>query len=66
MSEIKKQLYQKILSIANDRVSNLKRIILETQESANNETKSSAGDKHETGRAMAQLETEKLNNQPTN
>ncbi len=28
-------------------------------ESANNETKSSAGDKHETGRAMAQIEQEK-------
>jgi hypothetical protein len=30
-----------------------------TQESANEETKSSAGDKYETGRAMAQLEIEK-------
>ncbi len=29
------------------------------QESANEEGKSSAGDKHETGRAMAQLESEK-------
>lgn len=31
----------------------------DVQGSANNETKSSAGDKHETGRAMAQLEKEK-------
>jgi hypothetical protein len=30
------------------------------QQSANEETKSSAGDKYETGRAMAQLEIEKL------
>jgi len=30
------------------------------QESANDETKSSAGDKYETGRAMMQLELEKL------
>ncbi len=30
------------------------------QESLNSETKSSAGDKHETGRAMVQLEQEKL------
>lgn len=30
------------------------------QLSANNETKSSAGDKYETGRAMAQLEIEKI------
>ena len=32
----------------------------ELQKSLVNETKSSAGDKHETGRAMAQLEQEKL------
>lgn len=32
-------------------------------EAANNETKSSAGDKHETARAMMQLEQEKLGNQ---
>lgn len=34
-----------------------------TNEAANNETKSSAGDKHETARAMMQLEQEKLNKQ---
>lgn len=33
------------------------------QESLNSETKSSAGDKHETGRAMVQLEQEKLGKQ---
>ena len=33
------------------------------QESLFSETKSSAGDKHETGRAMAQLEQEKLSRQ---
>lgn len=41
----------------------LKTILQEAQDAANNETKSSAGDKHETGRAMAQLETEKLTTQ---
>jgi len=35
------------------------------QESLLSETKSSAGDKHETGRAMAQLEQEKLSRQLT-
>lgn len=34
--------------------------INEVQASANEETKSSAGDKYETGRAMAQLEVDKL------
>jgi transcription elongation GreA/GreB family factor len=36
------------------------------QLSANEETKSSAGDKYETGRAMAQLEIEKLTQQQSN
>ena len=33
------------------------------QQSANSETKSTAGDKHETARAMAQLEVEMLSKQ---
>ena len=37
--------------------------IFEIQESLNSETKSSAGDKHETGRAMLQLEREKVGHQ---
>lgn len=59
-SSIKKELYQRCLTIAEERVVSLQNILKETQQAANNETKSSAGDKHETGRAMAQLETEKL------
>lgn len=35
----------------------------EATDAGNNETKSTAGDKHETGRAMMQLEQEKLGNQ---
>jgi transcription elongation GreA/GreB family factor len=38
----------------------VERNIREAQQSANQETKSSAGDKYETGRAMAQLEIEKF------
>lgn len=45
------------------RIELIKVALNEVQEAANNETKSSAGDKHETGRAMAQLETEKLTSQ---
>jgi len=45
------------------RLQDVKTAINEAQEAANQETKSSAGDKHETGRAMMQLETEKLNRQ---
>lgn len=39
-----------------ERITRLKTEIKKTQSSANEETKSSAGDKYETGRAMAQLE----------
>jgi hypothetical protein len=40
--------------------------IREAQNSSNNETKSTAGDKHETSRAMAQLEVERLSTQLSN
>lgn len=44
----------------NNRASRLKKQSDALQESLNSETKSTAGDKHETGRAMVQLEQEKL------
>ena len=62
-SNLKIQLHQKCAEIIEQRITELKSIIQESQDAANNETKSSAGDKHETGRAMAQLETEKLSSQ---
>lgn len=57
---VKQALHQQCLTIAEERIEALQQIISETQLAANNETKSSSGDKHETGRAMAQLEIEKL------
>ena len=63
--EIKEKLHKQCLHVAEDRIVSLQNILQETQDAANNETKSSAGDKHETGRAMAQLETEKLTAQLT-
>ncbi len=60
LPSIKKALHQRCLTLAEDRIVSLQHILKEAQQAANNETKSSAGDKHETGRAMAQLETEKL------
>ncbi|SNY94910.1 3-oxoacyl-ACP synthase [Flagellimonas pacifica] len=47
----------------NQKSSNLKQRSIELKESLGSETKSSAGDKHETGRAMVQLEQEKLGKQ---
>lgn len=41
----------------------LREAIAQARESLTSESKSSAGDKHETGRAMAQLEMEKLGGQ---
>ena len=58
--EIKKQLYDHCVEYVNSRLSNIQNAIKSAQESANDDSKSSAGDKHETGRAMAQLEQEKL------
>jgi len=45
------------------RIDAAQKAIAIAQESANEETKSSAGDKYETGRAMAQLEIEKNSTQ---
>jgi transcription elongation GreA/GreB family factor len=52
-------LYQKCLEYADQRIEAIQKAIDEAVESANDDTKSSSGDKHETGRAMAQLEQEK-------
>lgn len=60
LPSIKIALHQRCLELAEERIASLQHILKEAQQAANNETKSSAGDKHETGRAMAQLETEKL------
>lgn len=45
------------------KVSGIKESIAEIQAAANSDTKSSAGDKHETARAMAHLEKEQLSKQ---
>jgi hypothetical protein len=42
---------------------NLQNLINEVQQASNNETKSTAGDKHDTARAQAQIEVERLSNQ---
>ncbi|NVJ88513.1 MAG: 3-oxoacyl-ACP synthase [Flavobacteriaceae bacterium] len=47
----------------NVRLQNIQDTILSNQKALQSETKSSAGDKHETGRAMLQLEIEKAGKQ---
>lgn len=58
--KLKEELYEHCKGFINSRVSRIKTNIDATQEALTSETKSSAGDKHETGRAMIQLEREKL------
>jgi len=56
---LKNALYTYCTDYVMERITRLKNEIKKTQSSANEETKSSVGDKYETGRAMAQLEIEK-------
>jgi transcription elongation GreA/GreB family factor len=60
----KKIVYQNVCNEVNLRIKNLKTILQEMFDAASrNDSKNSAGDKHETGVAMAQLEQEKLTKQ---
>lgn len=59
----KQLLYQQCEAFLNQRLQNVQQKIKAIQESLLSETKSTAGDKHETGRAMLQLEREKAGQQ---
>lgn len=56
----KEQLYDFCSDFVESRLTRIQDSINGIQESLNSETKSSAGDKHETGRAMLHLEREQL------
>ncbi|WP_282042101.1 3-oxoacyl-ACP synthase [Winogradskyella flava] len=60
---IKAQLHFKCQEILNKRLLVIQESISDIQIALQSETKSSAGDKHETGRAMLQLEREKAGQQ---
>lgn len=51
---LKKQLLNKCLDFQDKRVENAKKAMDEAQQAANNEEKSTAGDKYDTSRAMSQ------------
>lgn len=59
----KQQLYKACQDFLNKRLEVIQNTISDIQNSLQSETKSSAGDKHETGRAMLQLEREKAGHQ---
>ena len=63
MKEIKEQLYNACIAFVQKRADTVQHIISSNQKALSSETKSSAGDKHETGRAMLQLEMEKASQQ---
>ncbi|WP_179318670.1 3-oxoacyl-ACP synthase [Winogradskyella helgolandensis] len=60
---LKEALYRSCLKFIDDRLLTVNSTISDIQNSLQSETKSSAGDKHETGRAMLQLEREKAGHQ---
>src|ERR1700743_1454454 len=59
MSDLKKELHQLCIDYVRGRMDTATQAINTAQQAANEETKSSAGDKYETGRAMAQQETDR-------
>jgi len=63
MKAIKQKLLKACLQFVDTQFKTIKNTIESHQEALASETKSSAGDKHETGRAMLQLEIEKAGQQ---
>ncbi|MDV7186612.1 3-oxoacyl-ACP synthase [Lutibacter sp. TH_r2] len=61
--KIKEQLLQKCIDFVSEKESTVLETIASNKRDLFSETKSSAGDKHETGRAMIQLEMEKASQQ---
>lgn len=59
MIELKKELYELCLNYVKERINTAQQAIAAARESAEEETKSSAGDKYETGREMMQQETDR-------
>ena len=53
---LKQKVHQHYLKMVNDKISLLQQDLADLKESGSNETKSTAGDKHETALAMLQIE----------
>ncbi len=61
--EIKEKLYSSCSLFTNEKLTTIMNTLDSNKKALFSETKSSAGDKHETGRAMLQLEMEKASQQ---
>jgi transcription elongation GreA/GreB family factor len=53
---LKQKVYNFYLHVVNDKLRQLQQVLADLKESGSNETKSTAGDKHETALAMLQIE----------
>lgn len=60
---LKQKIKQHCLEVISNKIYSLNQALQSATEASNNETKSTAGDKHETAKAMMQLEQEKLSKQ---
>lgn len=65
-SSLKQVLFEHCRQQLKDRIERLESALATVEEARNNETKSSVGDKYETGRAMMQQEEEKYRTQLAN
>ena len=61
--DLKQELYKVCKAFVQNKFETIEQTIQSNKNALNSETKSSAGDKHETGRAMLQLEMEKAGQQ---
>jgi hypothetical protein len=61
--QLKEKIYTACLQLVNKKIQTLQTTLQELGEGALSDGKSSAGDKHETARAMMQLEQEKISKQ---
>ncbi len=59
MKGLRAKLHRACVAYVEQRIETLNRAMAEVKEAADEETKNSAGDKYETGRAMMQIEMEK-------
>lgn len=60
---LKQKIYAACLQLVETKIEQFRASLLDLTQGALNDSKSSAGDKHETARAMMQLEYEKINKQ---
>ena len=58
MNKLKQKLYSHCMQFLTDRIAAIEKIMEDCQQAANSETKTTAGDKHETNRALMQLDRE--------